>query len=111
MKTLVFEGHSDDTFGEETTTNDNCGNGRPIVLRVEADGQGMYVWGLYSYEAPSECPACWVVGLQQLDEDRRLPPWPMTWGVSDGGYSPKLTVEAPDDVVVSLACYDGEPST
>ena len=36
MKTLMFEGHSDDTFGELTTgeDHDNCANNAPIIFKV-----------------------------------------------------------------------------
>jgi len=100
MMPLRFHGYSDDTFGEYASTNDdfdNCASGDPIVWRVTApDGAGLFVWGLYSFrEAPKAVPGCWVVGVQQLDEDVSIPPWPMRFG-----YSASLVIEAPEGTKV-----------
>jgi len=106
MKTLAFEGYSDDTFGEYRTTMDdasNSANGKPIVFSVRSPstGDGLFVWGLYANDdAPRSTPGCWVIGIQQLDEDVLLPLWPMYWRTAKSGYSPILEIDAPDDVVV-----------
>lgn len=41
-----------------------------------------------------------MIGVQQLEEDEPIPDWPMSWGVTDRGYSPRLTIDVPDDVEV-----------
>lgn len=103
-KQLRFEGCSDDTFGEYGVTkidDDNASSGRPIVFRVRAEGEGFYVYGFYDPKGvPESSPACWIIGIQQLDEDRIIPRWPMRFeGI---GYSPVLFIDAPDDVEVEL---------
>lgn len=116
MPILKFQGHSDDTFGEYGHFNDdhdNCANGSPIVFKVEvpeanlepdAQREGLFVWGLYGpVKAPKSTPGCWVIGLQQLDEDVPLPSWPMRWEISERGYSPVLILDAPEGVTLTRA--------
>jgi len=114
MKTLVFEGYSDDTFGEYGVTNDdhdNCANGDPIVFAVHTGanptvGEGMFVWGLYSPDgAPQATGGTWVIGIQQLNEDQPLPDWPMRWKTAESRYSPRLEIDVPDHITVA---YVGE---
>ena len=104
MPVLKFEGYSDDTFGEYEHTKDDydcCANGSMIVFRVEADSEGLHVCGQYSGPKwPKECPGCWIVGVQPLDEDVSLPSWPMRFENGDSGYSPRLVIDAPDGVTV-----------
>lgn len=103
MKNLRFEGHSDDTFGEYGLTNEdfgNCATGTPFVCRIVSDsGEGLHVWGQYAgKDWPNKAPGCWMVGIQQLDEDRPIPNWPMRF--TSGGYTVELHIEAPDDVTL-----------
>lgn len=103
MKTLIFEGMSDDGFGEHTTGTefDNCASGEPIVFRVKSGGVGLHVWGQYSgRDWPKSAPGCWVIGVQQLDEDVSLPDWPIRFGTAKRGYSPLLYIDVPDDTTV-----------
>ncbi len=101
MKTLHFEGHSDDTFGEYNVTNedhDNCANGKPIWFLVKAGDDELFVVGQY-------CPfdaTGWMIGVAKSDEDDEapMPDWPMRFERSSRGYSPRLVIEAPDDVKV-----------
>jgi hypothetical protein len=102
VKRLEFEGHSDDTFGEYVTFGDDydcCASGAMIVFRVKAGDEGLHVCGQYSGKQwPDSMPGCWVVGVQPLDEDVALPKWPMRFEDGGSGYSPKLVIDAPDDV-------------
>lgn len=105
MAKLVFQGHSDDTFGEYELTNDDydcCASGALIVFQVkDADGNGLNVVGQYGGKQwPKDCPGCWFVGIQPMDEDVAIPNWPMSFELGDNGYSPALTIEAPDGVTV-----------
>jgi hypothetical protein len=103
MKTLRFEGHSDDTFGEYGVydeDHDNCADGEPITFRVSAGIEGLYVIGQYAGKAwPG---GVWMIGVAQLDEDVPLPTWSMRFETSGSQYSPVLVIEAPDSVVVEL---------
>lgn len=112
MPTLRFEGHSDDTFGEYGHFNedrDNCASGSPHVFKVEGlskDGtrSGLHVWGLYDPAlCPKSTPACWIIGIQQLEEDLALPDWPMRWEITERGYSPVLVIDAPEGVTLEYA--------
>lgn len=104
---LRFEGHSDDTFGEYASTSDdfdNCADGSPIVFKVSSpDGAGLFVWGLYNaHRSPVATPGCWVIGVQQLDEDITIPSWPMKFDITKRGYSPTLTIDAPEGTKVEV---------
>lgn len=99
---LHFEGCSDDTFGEWGRTAfelNNCGTTSPMVIRVtDREGNGLYIWGWYNHpRQPRETPGCWVIGLQQLEEDKPIPAWPMRW--RGGEYSPILEIDAPPVVI------------
>lgn len=106
MKTLQFQGYSDDTFGEYGVTNDDydcCANGKPIVWMLDdtASDDGMLVVGQYSgRDWLDDQPGCWLIGIQQLDEDVPLPAWPMRWSTAENGYSPSLEIDVPDSVAV-----------
>lgn len=109
MQKLVFEGHSDDTFGEYESFHDDydcCASGALIVWQVEAlDGSGLNVVGQYGgRDWPGECPGCWLIGVQQMEEDTPLPDWPMRFETSDSGYSPRLIIEVPDEI--TLRCLN-----
>jgi len=106
MKTLRFEGYSDDTFGELTTREDydNCASGEPIIFKVWSGqaNDGLYVFGQY-------CPGPltgWMIGVGRLndDDDQHMPDWPIRLqsGIDrDRSYSPQLIIDAPDDVIIS----------
>lgn len=104
MKTMKFEGHSDDTFGEYGVTKDdydNCACGEQIAIRVKDEhGNGFVVVGHYDGSNMLKCqPPCWLIGIQPLDEGEPIPRWPMRWGLSDSGYSPSLEIDVPDSAV------------
>mgnify|MGYP000918093901 CR=1 FL=1 len=104
MKTLRFEGYSDDTFGEYAITNedyDNCANGKPIVFRVRAEGRSLLVIGHYAPE-PIPTGAGWIVGVSPDEsDDEVIPSWPMRIapGVTTR-YSPALYIDVPDDFAI-----------
>jgi hypothetical protein len=82
MKTLIFGGYSDDTFGEITPRGDdydNCASGKPIEWLVESasEGAALLVFGQY---APGNAHG-WVVGIAPWDPnhmDKPMPSWPAT---------------------------------
>ena len=108
MATLIFEGCSDDTFGEYGLTNDDydcCASGALIVFQVTHGDEGMNVVGQYGgKDWPSPCPGCWFIGIQPMEEDEAIPKWPMHFEMSDRGYSPRLVIEAPEGV--KLVCLN-----
>lgn len=107
MKTLKFEGYSDDTFGCDEADYDNCASGQPIVFNVVSGGAGVVVSGQY---APVHCGG-WLVGVSTYDpthDDVSLPPWPMRIEPGSSTYTPALIIEVPDDAEVTLAGEEGE---
>ena len=100
MRILKFYGASDDLFEIEGTVvgepdevgcyNTSC----PILIRSESEGD-MIVIGWYS----PHHTGTWMIGLSQINEDTPLRDWPMKWGY--GGYCVELTIQVPDDAVVS----------
>lgn len=103
MKTLRFEGYSDDTFGEYAITrtdHDNCASGERIIFRVwsASAGTGLFVVGQY---CPGPCTG-WLIGVAraQDDDDERVPDWPMRFASGGRSYTPGLLIDAPDDVTV-----------
>jgi len=111
MKRLIFEGHSDDTFGEYGVTHDdydNCASGNPIIWEVRGDGTGLLVHGQYGCgKWPQRVPGCWVIGVQPFEDN--WCGWPMRFELADNGYSPRLIIDAPDDVTID--CLNRKPST
>lgn len=111
MKTLRFEGHSDDTFGEmgiDGTDYDNCSSGEPIVFSVTAENEGqtdgVLVYGMYANEVmPKGSPRAWMVGIQNLEDDQQLPEWNfrIVQG-EDCDYSPTLLMDVPDNYEIKL---------
>lgn len=103
MKTLIFGGSSDDTFGEITPRGDdydNCGSGKPIEWLVESasERQSILVVGQH---APGVATG-WLVGVAPatLDEEAHIPAWPIRIGRSPAPYSPALEIDVPDDATI-----------
>jgi hypothetical protein len=97
VKTLRFEGHSDDTFGEYGVTmddHDNCANGTPIAFLVSAGNDRLSVVGKYN--------GCWLIGTQLVMEGDALPSWPMRFE-AEHDYSHALVIDVPDDATVKFA--------
>ena len=101
MKTLMFRGYSDDTFMELTTKTDydNCASGEPIRMIVGCPEGQLIVVGHYACSDTSE--AVWMVGIEQCDEDKPIPEWPIRMRSED--YSPVLEIDVPDDFQVVVA--------
>jgi hypothetical protein len=104
MRTLVFQGHSDDLFcmeGERRGEPDEmgCFGGAAAARIATAEGVGLIVVGTYSM-ARLPRTGGWIIGLSQLDEDVPLPDWPMRWRTAENGYSPRLEIDVPDAAVV-----------
>lgn len=113
MKTLAFEGYSDDTFGEYNITRDdydNCASGKPIryLITVPDHPGGMLVVGQHGRD-DLECS--WMIGVGAYDpehDDVPLPSWPVRMLPSTRTpYSPRLEVDAPDNFV--LTCLERQP--
>lgn len=101
MKLLHFEGASDDTFGEYKSLNDdwdNCASGEPIEWLVTSGEESLIVFGQY---CPNSATG-WMIGVARAneDDDTHLPDWPMRFERGRREYSPRLVIEAPDDVAM-----------
>lgn len=105
MRAFLFEGRSDDTFGEYKTTKidyDNCASGEPIQYKLATpDGAGIIVTGLYCNEINKG--AGWMIGVETLDEDKAID-WPIQMYPSHEGYRNRLSVFAPLDA--ELVCLN-----
>lgn len=109
MNPLRFHGNSDDTFGEygrRSIDHDNCASGDPIRFLVKSGKDSLIVSGQYGV-GPG---ATWTVGVEQVDDERPLPPWPIRLracrGCDECGYSPTLEIDAPDGASVTLVKDD-----
>lgn len=110
MKTLIFGGSSDDTFGEITPRGDdydNCASGEPIEWLIESksEDQSMMVVGQY-------CPGSatgWLIGVARVheDDDKPLPLWPIRLRRGPREYSPVLEVDVPDDATLRCLQVSG----
>ena len=106
MKTLTFQGYSDDTFaceGPEIDVDyDTCASGAMVAMEVRGDGEALLVTGQY---APGPV-AGWTIGVGPVDgpdhDGQHIAPWPIRIEQSARPYSPQLVIEAPDDVSVTL---------
>lgn len=94
MKTLIFYGYSDDTFGEYGVTYsdvDNCGSGNPIQCEIFADGNSLLVIGQYNRNNNG----CWDIGICQSEGDKSIPNWNIR--ISSDEYSAVLEIDVPDN--------------
>ena len=101
IKTLRFEGSSDDTFGEYGVTYDdvdNCGSKEPIHCIVKSSKGRLIVTGVYKHPLD----ACWTVGVSQYAEDEKIPKWNFRYKTAENGYSPILEVDVPDDTEIEF---------
>lgn len=90
MKTLKFQGHSDDIFGEYNVIKDEEA-AYDKLCRIQV-GDALIVHGLYV------AGGVWMVGISQVDEDTSIPDWPMRW--TSEKYSVVLEIDVPDETVV-----------
>lgn len=110
MKTLIFGGRSDDTFGEITPRGDdydNCASGEPIEYRIDSAEGSLIVFGQY-------CPghaAGWVVGIAPVEGEgdaQEIPSWPIRIRRGARCYSPEMEIDVPEDA--TIRCLQREPS-
>ena len=105
MSKFVFEGQSDDKFGECEQTNDdydNCATSEPIWYELKTpDGAGIVVTGMYGNDINRG--GGWLIGVEIIDEYKPVD-WTITMNVSHGGYRNQLIVEAPEDA--QLRCLN-----
>jgi len=114
MKTYIFAGFSDDTFGEYAITKDdydNCASGKPIAWILSTpDGNGFVISGQYS---PNQSGG-WSIAVEPVEADspcnEGYPYWPMRFAnpigheIRPAHYSMVLEIDAPDDAV--LVCME-----
>lgn len=98
MKTLIFRGYGDDTFGEYGVTGqdcDNCANEEPIQCIVDCGERGrVLVVGQYS--SVSMDSGTWLIGLAKVSGYDELPDWNFRYEESDCGYSLALLMDLPE---------------
>lgn len=110
MKTLKFDGYSDDTFaciGPGIDVDyDTCASCDPVIMRVEAGGETLTVVGQYSINGTGG----WMIGVSTDGEveDAPIPSWPIRIIRGECDYSPRLEIDAPDDVTVELVAHGDE---
>jgi len=111
MKILWFEGSSDDTFGltrsgdNTDACDDYCDDGDhlPIWWRIHSpeQDQALLVYGKYSADEDVDG---WVIGIAPtLDAEgleRHFADWNVHFEHGAREHSPRLVIEAPDDVQV-----------
>lgn len=98
---LIFYGASDDLFEIEGSKAGEPDEIDPSsAVKIMAGDIGLIVVATY---APANAVGCWAIGICQIEEDQPLPDWPMkfTTGAPSLGYSVVLTIEAPDDAVMT----------
>ena len=102
MRTLAFEGCSDDLLevdghrpGEPDEIPVDGNDEAMLQLRVDDSDDGLHIFAKHTI-----CD--WVIGVALLNEGKPLPDWNITFSTSSNGYSPRLTIEAPDTAVLRL---------
>lgn len=99
MQTAVFYGASDDLIeidgvkgGDEFGANDLAeGRGVSILGKFILGGK-MMIYAIYD--------GCWHFSIGPADEDVPLPNWPIRYSLEESGYSVRLEIDVPDDVIV-----------
>lgn len=95
-----FEGYSDDVFAELNSgiEQDNCATNTPIIFLIESKqtGESMYVVGHYHLNPNG----CWTIGISPVNEDSKMPEWPIRMTDGDRPYSPALIIQAPGDAIL-----------
>lgn len=108
MRTLMFGGSSDDTFGEITPRGDeydNCASGQPIEYRLDSSEGSLIVFGQYCHASSGG----WLVGIAPVDgvdDAQAIPPWPIRIRPGERCYSPVIEIDVPDDT--KLTCLQRE---
>jgi len=108
MKKYVFEGWSDDTFGEYGITNedyDNCANEEPIQFKLKMpDGSGLLITGCYGTKWIGQG---WMIGVSTLSENISVN-WKISIDPCFEQYRNQLTIEAPDEAKLELIVEEEE---
>lgn len=94
MKTLKFQGHSDDIFeaaGDEYY--------RDFAALVESSEGALVVRAFYGEGSHNK--GVWCIGIEPVDEDKQIPSWPVRFKLSEQGYSTLMELDCPDDTEVS----------
>lgn len=91
MKTLKFQGHSDDIFGEYKSVEDEESIDGDTPVRIQV-GDALVVYGLYVDGG------VWMVGISQVDDGVPIPDWPMRW--KSETYSIVLEIDVPDETEI-----------
>lgn len=105
-KMLSFYGSSDDNFCYDVNGRggDEIGCFGKAARFTVTDGEhSVQVYGTYAPDVV--IGGVWVVGIALADEGKPLPPWPISFGVYENGYSVMLNIDCPDNVKVMR---DGE---
>lgn len=103
MRLFEFYGSSDDNFCVSVNGSPleevGCYDKPGVFRLVGSDGEGMYIVGHYTV---NDIPVgCWCVGAMPLDEDERMPEWPLR-PLRNAGYSTVLGIECPDDAELQM---------
>lgn len=95
MGELRFSGGSDDLVELEGLIREEYGayEAEPAIFEVGSRaGRQLLVYAHYGKESP-----CWYFAVGMIDEDVRLPEWPIK--IENGhGYSTSLVIEIPEGV-------------
>lgn len=113
MKTLRFEGSSDDTFSCRgpgiDVDHDDCATFSARFMLVKSEAGALVVQGQYGCVPNS---GTWMIGIAPYDPDDSAPawypPWPIRFEAHPRGYSTTLVMDCPDDVTVELMNADEE---
>lgn len=97
-KKYIFEGYSDDTFGEYGITSIDHDDGASGSVRYftvsRPDGEGVLITGQYN------SADVWHIGMSLLDEDKPLnkDEWQIYFEPNEeAAYRNRMIVDAPDD--------------
>ena len=110
----VFEGYSDDTFGEYAISMDdydNCANGTPIRYKLELeDGSGLLIVGIYADGHPADPNSQisgdgWAIAISTLDRSKPVD-WPISMHPSHNDGTNRAVIRAPRSA--KLTCLNRE---
>lgn len=104
MKEFIFEGHSDDTFGEINVTRDdydNCASGTPIRYTLTDGDKGLLIVGIYCNDI-NEGDG-WLIGVSNLNEGKPAD-WEVFINPCHGCYKNQVRILAPDEA--ELTCLN-----
>lgn len=92
-KQLNFHGASDDIFTVEGAICEEIyARHETATFHLKSIDGEMLVVAHYCKNG------CWSVGIAPVDEEVPIPAWSTSFALDSGGYSAKLTIEAPADI-------------